>query len=115
MTSLAPAKLLSVEVALRLLVPFFRPLTTPRVRPLASVANDEVRSVPSRSTFSVLTDAEPGNLISTRAEPPLIRSARFDSVCIVTGVDATGVPLRPPHDASPRQNARAAAVAANFR
>jgi len=72
----------SVAFAEMTLAPFFSPVTTPRMRPLACCENRAVLSVPSRSTLRVAGTTKPGVLISTRAEPPLTRSARLDRVVI---------------------------------
>ena len=94
MTSRAPANELSVNVALMVLAPLARPVTSPTMRPLDSVVNEEVMSVPSRSTRRLAGLLPPGTLTSTSAEPPLTRSARFDKVVIV--VPAVGLSSLPP-------------------
>ena len=83
MTRLAPTQLPSVVFAEIVLAPFFNPVTRPRIRPWAFCANAAVMSVPSRSTLRVAGNRNPGVFSSTSAEPPLIRSARLDSVVIV--------------------------------
>src|ERR1700733_8631477 len=55
MTSLAPTKEPSDDVALIVLAPFTRPVTRPMMRPSArAVANAAVMSVPSRSTLRLV-------------------------------------------------------------
>ena len=70
-------------------------------------------SVPSRSTFSVAGSTKPGVLISTRAEPPLTRSARFDKVVMVMPlVGGEVLSSSPPPQAVRTNDARTAACAA---
>src|SRR3954470_11865111 len=94
--SCAPPKLLFVELTVIVLAPSLRPLTRPTVRPSEPVLNAEVTSVPFSATARLGASVALGSLTSTKASPPLIRSARFDSVVIVA---AGGWSSPPPHPA----------------
>src|SRR5664279_4504401 len=62
---LAPAKELSVEVAVKVLAPSVRPATSPTVRPSARVTNTLVTSVVPTLTFSLAAEAPAGSFTST--------------------------------------------------
>src|SRR6476659_8279740 len=95
-----------------LLLPFFSPVTRPMIRPLAAVGNAAVMSVPSRSILRLAGRTKPGTVTSTRAEPPLMRSARFDKVLIVVpltgGVSGASLPPQPKSTSEAKAAANAA-------
>ena len=68
--------------ALTVLRPSARPVTRP-IRPLPVALNWLVTSLPLRRTLSTLAAMPGGGSTSTRASPPLIRSARLESTLIM--------------------------------
>ena len=112
MTSWAPTMLPSVAFAVMTFAPTLRPVTTPRMRPLGCCAKVDVMSVPSRSTLSVAGRTKPGVRISTRAVPPLTRSARFDKVVMVIPLVGGGALLSSPPPQAVRTNERTTAACA---
>src|SRR6267378_2976192 len=69
--------------AAKSLRPSTRPLTTPRsVRADALAVNAPVTSWPLSESLTLFSDTFFGTRTSTSASPPLMRSARFDSVTI---------------------------------
>ena len=87
-------------VAVITLLPFARPVTRPTMRfpDDARCANCAVTSRPPTLTLSAARPTPAVRLISTRASPPLTRSARFDSTLIFGASVGGGVPSSlPPH------------------
>src|SRR6266849_739242 len=73
-----------VGLAVTTLLPLDRPVITPSTRPFARWANASLTSRPPTSTFNPEAEAPCGRTISTRASPPLTRSARLDRVLMVS-------------------------------
>ena len=75
--------------------------------PSARVVKAELTSVPLRSTRRLPDEETEGILTSTRADPPLTKSARLESVLTVV---PPGGELLPPHAASASEKAAASAA-----
>src|SRR5262249_17846355 len=73
--------------------PSARPVTTPVTRPLARRANALDTSRDPTATCRVCADPPAGSTISTKASPPLIRSARLERVLICSAPVGPGVVL----------------------
>ena len=111
-TSRAPANEPSLAVALTLFAPVFKPPTRPMVRPSLPVTKAGLASTPSTSTFSFDVCAPAGSFTSTSTEPPLTRSARFESVRTVVPASGAGLLSSLPPQAARPDSAMAAHAAA---